>query len=850
MENQQENFTEPSVCHEASGGARRIGRVIRKMRERETVLRLFRGICLLIFAFLLGRCELFLGARPFGLALLAAAEGGLPFVFGGVILSALPVFGGIFRPIAIVAATAAVLLRVAVRMTVDLPWERDAEPSVRSLGVFLSALFREHFALRMTTAAVSVFLVGLYAMVSGGFRVYDLLGALLGLLLAPLATLLFALAARDRVFSLDGARKTVLAALVLAVFVLALSGVAIYRVELAVALALGATLWVTNRRGIAAGILVGLLLGLAVDPVSAPLYAFGAIGAGALRRISTFMGALSALSVGMAWGFYVYGLSALSGLLPGLLAAALLHCVLERLGFLPGSPRTSEVCEGCETLPEREGEAEGEDSTECLAPREDLVRVLRSALAEERLRDEERRIEDLCGAFLSISELLGALRENGRYPGCEELRRVCDRVCDEFCPGCVSCAICWGREYARMAAVLGQMAEALRDNGTVDESVFPPEVRERCGMSGAILYRIKEEVGRLIAETQKREKAGILSADYGAAAALFRSASQKSPGEYTVDEGKSYAAEALLRGFGVTPTAVAVSGGRRGCLYLWGVDRRAFEGVLLSEERRNRLSEVLGFSLGEAEFTPIPNGGGLCDLRLPSMRVYRVRSAFASRSARRGGRAEGLCGDSVALFESGDGRSFALLSDGMGSGRSAAHLSGICTVFLRQMLSGGGDTGVILRMLNDFLSAGAEGESSATVDLLDLDLYSGEASFWKSGAAPSFVLREGNVFKLTSRTAPAGILPEADVQRTVFRLYPGDVVVMISDGVADGGEEAELLETMLGEIGTDEELGRAAERIADGMPSAEDGEESDDRSVILVAVEAEEEVRLRDLRAG
>ena len=262
------------------------------------------------------------------------------------------------------------------------------------------------------------------------------------------------------------------------------------------------------------------------------------------------------------------------------------------------------------------------------------------------------------------------------------------------------------------------------------------------------------------------------------------------------------------------------------------------------------MMRLLGFRLGAPTLTPIPGGGGLSDLRASAVPRYLVRTAYASRSAEREGRAEGLCGDSVALFRSADGRSFALLSDGMGSGRNAAELSGICTVFLQKMLSAGGDTGVILKMLNDFLVAGPAGESSATVDLLELDLYTGEGIFWKSGAAPTFILREGNLLRLSSRTAPAGILPEADVQKTEFQLYHGDVVVMLSDGVADEGEELDLTAEMFAEItgalvsedlsgaysdGTDAALERLAARIADG--GVPEGGKRDDRTVILVRVE-------------
>lgn len=822
---------------------------------RDLVLALAKGICLFALALLLDRCEI-IGARPFGIALLCGAESGLAFLYGGLFVSALPILSGAFRPIAIVAATAAVLLRVAARMTIDLPWDRNAEPRLRTFGTFAGALFREHVALRMTVAAISAFLMGLYAMIAGGFRVYDLFGALLGVIAAPLGALLYAAVFRDESFTLRGTRRTVTATLFCAVLVLALADVSFYRIGLAPALALGVTLWLAHRKGIAVGILAGLLLGMCVDPVTAPLYAFGAIASGGLKRISVFMGALSAFSVGMAWGLYVYGLSALSRLLPALLAAAMLFAVLERLGFLPGCACDGEEHGDGEPLPEseeaRDDRGDGEDGGgEIRAYREERIRRLESALAAERLRDEERRIENLCGSFLSISELLSALSEDSRCPSVEEFRRVCDRVCDEFCPGCASCAVCWGSEYARMAALLGRMAEELRRGGRVDERLLPDTVRERCRMSGAILLRINEEAGLLIAEAEKREKAGVLSADYGAAAALFRSASRVHPEEYAVDEHKSRAAQRFLAENGVTPASVAVSGGARGCLYLWGVSRKATERLLRDGTRRAALSEVLGFLAGTEEYTAVAGGGGLYDLRLPAAPRYRMRSASVSRVARRNGKEEGLCGDSCAIFECGDGRCFALLSDGMGSGRSAAHLSGICTVFLQRMLSSGGDTGVILRMLNDFLVAGAEGESSATVDLLEFDRYTGEAFFWKSGAAPTFVLREGNLFRLSSRTAPAGILPEADVQKTAFRLYAGDVVAMVSDGISDGAEDFELQSTLLGGTETDEGLLRAAERIADGISAGAGGDGTlDDRSVILVAIERCGEERDAERRAG
>ena len=827
---------------ERKDGGRRKSEAVRFV-TRERILLLAKGLGLLALAFLMGRCEWFLSAEPFGIALLCAAESGLGWIYGGIVLSALSVFGGTFRPIAVVVATAAILLRIAARMTLDLPWKRGEEPDVRGFRSFCKALFGEHIALRMAIGSIAAFLTGLYRMIGGGYRVYDLLSSLFLMVVVPISVWLLSGLWCGDVIRLDRISKVASVAGVLLMVTLSFSGLSFYGISLSVFTALGATLWMTHRQGISYGILLGLLLGLLIDPVSAPLYAFVALLSGALRRVSIFMGALSALSVGMAWGFYVYGLGALSALFPALLAASMLFCVLERLHMLPGEMHSDilQMMNDDSALP-KEGESCAQEPLDMNvdgAEDTDRLAVLRSSLAAERLRDEEKRVEEICGAFLSVSDLLRALTESSKYPSAEEFRRVCDRVFDEFCPGCSSCAQCWGSEYARMAGTLGHMADELHKNGHVEGGAFPEEVLRRCKMSGAILYRINEEAGELTVSYLKREKAGLLSADYSAAASLFRSASRNGPDRYEIDERKSHDAEMFLRANGIRATRVAVSGGQRGSLYAWGVERSAIEALFSGDEGKRSFLNALEFAPGAPILTPILGGGGLYDVRVPAIPRYRVRNSYALRPARRNGREEGLCGDSIAVFQSADGRCLALLSDGMGNGRKAAQLSGLCSVFLQKMLLTGGDTGVILRMLNDFLSAGTVGEASATIDLLEIDLFTGEGIFWKSGAAPSFVLREGNLFSLNSRTAPIGILAEADVQKIAFRFYSGDTVIMMSDGVIDDGESPEFLELLVGDIDDEKELDRAAERIVDRRRTtvSVESDHLDDRSVILLSIE-------------
>ena len=200
----------------------------------------------------------------------------------------------------------------------------------------------------------------------------------------------------------------------------------------------------------------------------------------------------------------------------------------------------------------------------------------------------------------------------------------------------------------------------------------------------------------------------------------------------------------------------------------------------------------------------------------------------------------GVSGDSVNLFSNKKDYFYALISDGMGAGREAALTSGLCSVFLEKMLRAGNRAWTSLRMLNNMIrSRGADSlrECSSTVDLLELDLITAEASFIKSGAAPSFVVRGKTVHRLQSGTAPIGIIRALDAQATSFSLRPGDTGVLISDGILLNDPECEWISAYLEEVSN----ASPEEIVYQICLHAAECEEHDDCSAVALRIcEAEE----------
>lgn len=60
------------------------------------------------------------------------------------------------------------------------------------------------------------------------------------------------------------------------------------------------------------------------------------------------------------------------------------------------------------------------------------------------------------------------------------------------------------------------------------------------------------------------------------------------------------------------------------------------------------------------------------------------------------------------------------------------------------------------------------------------------------GAAPSYLRRGDKIYSLSSKSVPLGIIGELDAGKTEFAVEPGDMILMISDGVlagTDGDED-------------------------------------------------------------
>lgn len=290
----------------------------------------------------------------------------------------------------------------------------------------------------------------------------------------------------------------------------------------------------------------------------------------------------------------------------------------------------------------------------------------------------------------------------------------------------------------------------------------------------------------------------LFSAHCAAMASVLRDAGNENAATLTADDTLSQQLGKALREQGAQfrHSCVLTAGNGRCRVQLHGCSPAHLG---MEEQTLHRLAErITGATLYPPEFDEGEEDGGMMILR--PRPILSVSCSFRTLAAEdtlpscpnTGSRPHESkkaphCGDSIRFFTDGQDRFCALLCDGMGTGEDAALTSRTAVLLLERLLRAGVGYDTALSLLNLCLRsrAGHSAEITSTVDLMTLDSFSGRARFIKSGAADTLILRDGQLFIISSRTYPLGILSGVDMQVIPFSLRMGDCVILMSDGVAD-----------------------------------------------------------------
>jgi serine phosphatase RsbU (regulator of sigma subunit) len=203
-------------------------------------------------------------------------------------------------------------------------------------------------------------------------------------------------------------------------------------------------------------------------------------------------------------------------------------------------------------------------------------------------------------------------------------------------------------------------------------------------------------------------------------------------------------------------------------------------------------------------------------------------------------------GDFLDVFPLPDGRVALVVGDASGKGVEAAAHNTLVKQMLHAFLrEDPGHPGVVLGRLNNVVcdtlqSAGpGDGGTSIVVAMLVIEPTTGEAIYAAAGAEPLLIVRTSGLVEMVSGLGLLlGVEPGSDYDERAVRLEPGDVILMVTDGITEARNGVELL-GYDGMVKVAEKaleapsLQEAAQAILEGARAFARGRLTDDACLIL-----------------
>ncbi len=550
---------------------------------------------------------------------------------------------------------------------------------------------------------------------------------------------------------------------------------------------------------------VGLLCGLACGGIYAPVLSLAGLVIGVFSEKYAVFGGVSAALVTVLTALYFGGTQEVLSFLPELTVVTVVVTMLLAMGLWQKQSMPFFT------------PAKGHKDTTALC-------VWNKRLETER----EMKMQGLSGALDSLSRLMQGFSERCRRPDPEKLKESCMTVWENCCEKCAGAC-----RPPESDAVFSALASRLLSQGKIDRDTLYDITRVRCSYAETIAGELSALSANLREKAIREDRTGIFALDFHVMSQMLAENAVSEDRRMPIDKKLSEAVRQSFCQAGLRVEQVVVCTGRKKTVIATG------DAVAVTELRPDDIRMLCEDACGlrfDAPVFSLENGKSA--VLLESLPIFTVHATF--RQMPKGG--ERVCGDNISETISREGYYYCCLCDGMGSGEEAALTSGLAGLFLEKMLGGGNKKTTTLQMLNHLLCSRSS-ECFATADICEIDLMTGVASFMKSGAAPSFVMRNSRLYKISSVTFPIGILPQISAETTDFELRDGDTVILCSDGIisdpdaADGEDAVRFLHLITQEWLDDPE--KMAEKIL--SDAAARSLRPDDMTVALLQIRKSDE---------
>ncbi|MGC5326810.1 stage II sporulation protein E [Brevibacillus sp. SYSU BS000544] len=565
--------------------------------------------------------------------------------------------------------------------------------------------------------------------------------------------------------------------------------------------------------GAAVGVVTGLILSLAdmsaLQQIS--LLAFSGLLAGLLKeggKIGVSAGVLIGTSILAIYGgasetLYLSLVETSLGIILFLLTPASIWKKISR--FIPGTP-------------------------ENLQSHQEYMRHVRDLTAG--------KIQQFSELFTQLSRSFAQTAEPEEQE--EENDLFLSRVTATTCQKCFKKEQCWERETENTYDALQTMIKTIHQQGTLMGYSIPREFERKCVKVERIVTEMEQEYNRYLTfhqlkkqVTESRKLVADQLSGVSRVMSDFAREIQREGIELSIQEKQVSAA---LEGLGLLVRRVDIHSLEEGKVDIEISSPTCYGRDECAKIVAPMLSEILGENIVVKERHCEAYKDGHCKMCLASARTFEIDIGVAG--AAKDGKL--LSGDSFKTMDLGNGKIALAISDGMGNGERAFIESQSTLEMLQQLLKSGLDEKLAIKTVNSVLALRSTEEMFATVDLALIDLQTAHTRFVKIGSTPSFIKRGSEVICVTASNLPVGILDEIEVDVVTRSLKPGDLLIMMTDGIYDAPRHIEnrqiWMKRLISELETDDPQ-EVADLLLEKVIRHHYGQIVDDMTVLVARID-------------
>lgn len=434
------------------------------------------------------------------------------------------------------------------------------------------------------------------------------------------------------------------------------------------------------------------------------------------------------------------------------------------------------------------------------------------------------RLMSMGDAFESLHESFYSMTEGRLKKYSDDIGVILDETAERVCKDCKKCGKCWQTDFRKTYKNMLELIGIIEHDGWLTIENLPENFGRHCERAESFIYEINHVYELYKRDIIRRSDAivtrNLISMQYREINKLFSDMAEDINDGFDFMEEEEEKIVNALDKLGIIPYEISVIESDSGIaeVYLRLPPKTSHSVV------EGAISEVLGRNVvyEKTEKGLSKYGSGA---------IYTVENSLLQTSR------EGfnVNGDSVAIFTVGERKFYVIIADGMGSGSEARYESACALRLLTGFLKSGFCIKTALGILNSSMCLNMNNEIYSTIDLLCIDLYTGEAQMYKIGSAQTLLLNAGEVKTISSSSLPVGILSDIQLDKKTVMLKEGDVILMMSDGITESGCSLSRTEwirkTIIKPFETTEELAKA---VMDTAIEKNNGIARDDMSVVAM----------------